>query len=211
MDLFCKWCHETKDESEFLRRNTELPYSLANVRCCKQCNSRRNKDRYRDPAIKSRQLHANAKWRREHPEKMAEYTARFYEKNPAQQQARARVKHMLRKGYWKRQPCCICGSMEEVEAHHDSYAPAHWETVRWLCKKHHEAWHSKLDPIKKALLVEDLATAEGFRKDAAAILRQIKELRVKFREVADKAAHEELTAWTKVMDWANENFEEFWR
>jgi len=140
---------------------------------------------------------------------MAAYTAAFYERNPAQQQARARVRHLLRAGYWTRQPCVVCGEIEGVEAHHDSYAPQHWELVRWLCKKHHEGWHQLLDPRKRVLLEGALSTAQGLRHQAAGYLGEVKALREEYRKVSDEASHLELSAWTKVMEAAEPLFQEF--
>ncbi len=209
MELICTWCKEAKIETEFLRRNAAFPYSQSNVRCCKSCNSRRNRERYCDPGIRTKQLRANDKWRREHPERMAAHHAEFVKRNPAQQQARARVRTLLRYGHWSKRPCVVCGEMEGVEAHHDSYAPAHWEIVRWLCKRHHESWHQRLDPHKKGLLGVDLLKVDELRKEGVEYLHQIKVLRERYRVCMEQASALELSAWSKVMETAEPMFQRF--
>lgn len=44
-----------------------------------------------------------------------------------------------------KQPCEKCG--EKASAHHDSYLPDKWLSVRWLCRKHHAEWHRENNPI----------------------------------------------------------------
>lgn len=64
-----------------------------------------------------------AKWRAAHP--------------------KARWAHMalasaVRRGIVERGPCEVCGAAE-VDGHHDDYdRPAN---VRWLCRRHHKAFH----------------------------------------------------------------------
>jgi hypothetical protein len=42
------------------------------------------------------------------------------------------------------QPCEVCGSEEEIHAHHDDYNKP--TEVRWLCKTHHNEWHLENEP-----------------------------------------------------------------
>jgi hypothetical protein len=99
--------------------------------------------------------------------------------------------------------------MEGVEAHHDSYAPAHWEIVRWLCKRHHESWHQRLDPHKKGLLGVDLLKVDELRKEGVEYLHQIKVLRERYRVCMEQASALELSAWSKVMETAEPMFQRF--
>lgn len=206
MELVCKWCGEVKDVSALVLRDKKIPPTQPNVRCCKMCNSAKNKHRYTDPTIRAKQLKANSAWRQENADKMAEYTKRFYEKRPNQQRARTRVGSLIRSGVWQRQPCCVCGSDVQVEAHHDSYAPPHWETVRWLCKEHHEKWHQLLDPVKAAIITEPLNEVAAMRQESGDILKQMAELRQRHQKLVFEADAMELRTWNKVVEEAQPLF-----
>ena len=104
MEYKCKWCSEIKPEEQFVRRNTKEPYSERNIRCCKACNQARNRQRYKDPEIRRKQIEANGKWRKENPEKMGVYAKEFLERRPNNLKARSKVGHMIRRGYWTSQP-----------------------------------------------------------------------------------------------------------
>jgi hypothetical protein len=52
--------------------------------------------------------------------------------------ARSTLNHAVRDGKISREPCAVCGS-EKSEAHHDDYTRP--LDVRWLCFKHHRAYH----------------------------------------------------------------------
>lgn len=206
MDYKCKWCEEVKPEELFIKRNTKEPYSEKNIRCCRVCNQKRNQERYKVPEIRDKQLVANAKWRKEHPERMEEFKREFHKRTPKNQQARNKVGYMIRRGYWTKQPCEVCGSMDNLEAHHDSYAEAHWTTVRWLCKEHHEQWHQALDPAKGPILEEPLAEVSRLRQEHDEIQRQMSALRKRALACKKLADEIEFDAWSKVQKVAVEIF-----
>jgi hypothetical protein len=56
-------------------------------------------------------------------------------RNPEKHLARKFVKAGIELGYFKREPCEICGNVKS-EAHHISYTGSF--NIKWLCKKHHE-------------------------------------------------------------------------
>lgn len=206
MDYKCKWCEEIKPEEAFIKRNTKEAYSERNIRCCRACNQRRNKERYKVPEIREKQLIANAKWRKEHPEEMAGYAEKFIANFPSGLKARSKVGYMIRRGYWTKQPCEVCGSMDNLEAHHDSYAEAHWTTVRWLCKEHHEQWHQALDPVKGPILEEPLAEVSQLRQEHDELQRQISALRKRALACKKLASEIEFDAWSQVQKIAAEMF-----
>ena len=45
--------------------------------------------------------------------------------------------------------CSECGKIDEIQAHHDSYAPEHRLNVRWLCKKCHSSYHRKYPDLDR--------------------------------------------------------------
>lgn len=207
MEYKCKWCSEIKPEEQFIRRNTKEPYSESNIRCCRECNTARNRERYRDDnRVREKQLVANAKWRLENKDRQRELEAQFNQRTPRNQKARNKVSHMIRRGYWTKQPCEVCGSTEGIEAHHDSYAEAHWTTVRWLCKEHHEKWHQNLDPVKNPILEEPLAKVAQLRAEHDAVQHQMSVLRRKALELKKEADDLEFEAWSAVQKAAVEMY-----
>lgn len=53
--------------------------------------------------------------------------------------ARAYANTYQRRGKLIPQPCCICGSMEGLEKHHEDYTKP--LNVIWYCREHHIAHH----------------------------------------------------------------------
>ena len=206
--LRCNWCKEEKPDHLLVRRDAAKPYTQPNIRNCKQCQAAYAKHRYARTDVRSKQLRANAAWRKAHPEKQRQYEKQFAADRPAQVKARNRVSYLLRIGLWQRRTCEICG-LPETEAHHDSYAPAHWETVRWLCKEHHERWHQMLDPIKGEIAAESLAKVLQLRDEAKAVQAEITRLRARFQELHTEANANELATWNKVVEIAEPMFANF--
>ncbi len=206
MEFTCTWCNETKSEEAFVRRDTKQPYSVKNIRCCKACNTAKNRDRYKVPEIKEKQIEANAKWRAENSEKMQAYTKEFREQNPRNGQAKDKVNYMLRKGYWTRQPCEVCGKTEGVEAHHDSYAVAHHLTVRWLCKEHHEKWHQVLDPIKVPILAASEWAVSAANREIIALQDTVVAARKRIKVLQQDMDGLDFDAWVQVQKAAESLF-----
>lgn len=56
--------------------------------------------------------------------------------------ARAAVYALVRKGIIERPPICQKCGMPKPDAHHFlGYAPEHWLSIEWLCRKCHKAAH----------------------------------------------------------------------
>ena len=53
--------------------------------------------------------------------------------------AQTAVRIALAWGKLVRKACEMCDN--QGQAHHDSYYPNRWLDVRWLCGRHHRAWH----------------------------------------------------------------------
>ena len=207
MEYKCKWCSEIKPEEQFVKRKASDPYSEQNIRCCKACNTEKNRQRYRDNNdVREKQLVANAKWRLEHKDRQRELEAQFNQRTPRNQKARNKVRHMVRRGYWTKQPCEVCGRDDYVEAHHDSYAEAHWTTVRWLCKQHHEQWHHNLDPVKNSILEEPLAKVFALREEHDEIHHQMADLRRRALAIKKEAEDLEFLAWSAVQKAASDMY-----
>ena len=211
MQLLCRWCKESKPADQFIMRRRIDPVCQSNVRCCKECQSKYNRRRYGDPGIRAKQLRANMAWRKAHPERLRSYEKKSHAAMPARQRARNRVGYMLRQGLWMKQPCVICGRLEDVEAHHDSYAEAHWETVRWLCKEHHEIWHMVRDPMRKEILGETEPRINALRQEASEVQRQLIELRERFRTLHSEADALDLASWNRLLEALQPKWAEFCR
>ena len=68
------------------------------------------------------------KWRKDHP---GPRTGEAKSK----EQARKKLAYAVKRGVVKRGPCETCGTMKQIEAHHDDYTKP--LEVRWLCRPHH--------------------------------------------------------------------------
>lgn len=68
-----------------------------------------------------------------------ERTTRWRVENPEKRSAQKKVGHALKTGKLERQPCEVCGTTENVHAHHDDYSKP--LEVRWLCVAHHRVEH----------------------------------------------------------------------
>ena len=149
MKLYCQVCEATKNDIEFIKRKRDEPYSQKNVRCCKKCNSDRNKRRYHNnPKAKETQLSCTKKWVERNPKKMREIHKRYETKNMVKRRAKDAIKRAIKAGKINRSACEVCGTSINVHGHHDSYDIDRWLDVRWLCLNHHKEWHVILDPLK---------------------------------------------------------------
>lgn len=84
---------------------------------------------------------ANAKWRKENPQKHAESGRRWFLANPEKRKAENLVRNELRSRRLTRQPCSVCGA-PKTHAHHEDYSKP--LDVVWLCPLHHRARHKEL-------------------------------------------------------------------
>ena len=67
---------------------------------------------------------------------------------PEREFARSKAAQAIQSGKLLRQPCEVCGSEQNIEAHHDDYSKP--LNVRWLCRKHHLAVERKRRAARKA-------------------------------------------------------------
>lgn len=149
--LFCNRCQTTKTPQDFTRSSGSWCVS------CKAENSKiyywKNKDninlekkkRYNeDSDYREKVLVRNRAYFEENKEEIYRKQAeadRKRKKDPEERkkfQARRKISNSLAAGKIMRKPCDICGSTENLEAHHYmGYEPENWLNVQWLCRKHH--------------------------------------------------------------------------
>lgn len=149
MQLLCSWCGVEKPANEFLKRKAGEPYSQKNVRCCRECNRARNRERFHtDPEVHRKAALATKRWSERNKDKVRDSQRRYDERNAVKRTAKQQVRTAISNGRLERMPCEVCGATRNVHGHHDSYEPDKWLDVRWLCRDHHKAWHLILDPMR---------------------------------------------------------------
>ena len=129
----CFKCGEVKPLSAFYRHSQMAD---GHVNKCKECNTldvRNNRalkvDYYReyDKSRGNRQTYG--------------YVKNYREKYPNKYKAHCIVNNSIRAKKLHKEPCIICGTQENVVAHHNDYLKP--LNVEWMCQAHHCQWHKK--------------------------------------------------------------------
>ena len=154
----CNECHRIRDSEWRLKTGRTLRHRTGLCRCgqpmakyskcyCKDCLAKIARERLRnDEQFREKIYERNRKRRLRSPEEFIKYSARTL------------IRNMLNKGYIFKEPCSVCGSTENIEAHHEDYSRPF--DVTWLCRQHHNDAHHPTkqdsiddeipeDPIKK--------------------------------------------------------------
>lgn len=143
MRVRCKHCGVEKDIAEFNKHLASGPLKPWNVRRCKACAHDEYIKRYATPARRKKLLKASINWKKANPERHAELAREYRARHKDRITAQNRLNYAVRKGLVERTPCEVCGSDDKVHAHHDSYDPADWYNVRWLCYVCHKLEHTQ--------------------------------------------------------------------
>ena len=107
---------------------------------CKECHKARMLEYYRTPGYKAK----NAGYQRK---RLA------VKENYAKHAARTAVSWALRTGRMTKPDfCTICGSDQEIEAHHEDYAKR--LEVVWLCRPCHVKYHADKAAIQASLKIK---------------------------------------------------------
>ena len=106
--------------------------------CCKRY-ARKQPGRPEYEKLRNQQPHRVAlrkAYQKEHPEVCNPLKKAWELRNPEKKRACTALNNAIRDGKIVRQTICeVCGSAQNVEAHHDDYTKVF--DVRWLCKRHH--------------------------------------------------------------------------
>lgn len=102
---------------------------------------REYRERNRDKLNKTKREWAQKNRNREYDRA---YSKKVYRERLPQKTAINAIAQAMRLGIVERQPCEVCGKY--AHAHHDDYAKPY--DVRWLCKPHHQQWHTVNGPGK---------------------------------------------------------------
>jgi hypothetical protein len=136
----CLTCGLKKEPSEFYKHPKTKDRLCSS---CKSCNSAYSKKRNLSPSPekisydrKRWEIRKNSeKYRLQKKIREAEYRARSKPKI----KCRTIVIQALKIGLIRKLPCEICGSSENIQAHHDDYSKP--LQIRWFCAFHHRQLH----------------------------------------------------------------------
>lgn len=82
----------------------------------------------------------NRQYRAETRQQAAAYRAEYKATCAPKIAAKNAIRLAILTGKLRQQPCEVCGATV-ADAHHDDYsAPLE---IRWLCRRHHTAWHAE--------------------------------------------------------------------
>lgn len=132
----CFKCGEDKPLSAFYRHKGMADGFLGKCKECTKIDVKSN----RDKDIDRIRAYDRARGSRQTSEYSKEYRLKF----PLKYKAHVMIGNALRDGKIFKEPCQLCGTIENIHAHHDDYAKP--LNVRWLCTVHHKQWHSENGP-----------------------------------------------------------------
>lgn len=145
----CKGCNIEKDFDEFYKLSANKDGLTGK---CKNCikaqvkdNKEKNADYYREyerkRALLPHRVAARKAYAKTDSGKRASLKAnsKYRNSNPKKYKAHNMVNNAIRDKKLFKEPCEVCGSKENIHAHHDDYAKP--LNVRWLCAFHHSEWH----------------------------------------------------------------------
>lgn len=76
---------------------------------------------------------------------LKKWKRQYRQRSPMRFKAQAAVRGAVRRGLIKKEPCAICASNQDIEAHHHKgYEPENWLEIQWLCRVCHNKTHGKL-------------------------------------------------------------------
>lgn len=151
----CVTCHKEKNISDFY--NSKWTKDLHTAEC-KECSKKRAKEHRLKNIEKYREMDRNRSNKAErverhklylkdlkenNPEKyrQVKYLAnkKWREKNADKNSAHTKISYLRQTGRLIPEPCKICGSEENVEAHHEDYSKP--LDILWLCSTCHHKIH----------------------------------------------------------------------
>lgn len=133
----CFKCGKELPIDEFYRHSQMKDGHLNKCKVCARRDVRENRTKkveyYREYDHLRQYMETRKQWLLEHQRKVRALHRDKYK-------CRSAVQNALRSHRLIKQPCEICGAMENVQAHHEDYSKP--LDVIWLCFKHHRWIHS---------------------------------------------------------------------
>jgi len=111
--------------------NREIPKELWDSGCCPNCFENVKKDGSR----------LCEECNKKYSKKYRKPYSALSEDQKLRSNARAYFNSHVSRGLIQKQPCSVCGSSLNIEAHHENYSKP--LDVIWLCRKHHKELHLK--------------------------------------------------------------------
>ena len=145
----CRNCNQKKPLDQFY---WHLSMRDKHRSDCKICFQEKRHDYQQVYNIERRHTKAYKQWQHEY-EKTTEYqeahrehAAQYRQQYPERIQACNLVNNSLRNGRLSRQFCEVCGTFQNVEAHHKDYSKP--LDIDWLCSKCHALYHRNIRSLK---------------------------------------------------------------
>lgn len=134
----CRDCGEKKVLAEF---PSHPNMSDGHLNSCKACRSQYMRLRRINESEAFAEIDRARKDDPRRIKQRREWKARYKEKYPEKMRAHAAVGRAVKRGSLIVQPCEVCGTECDVQAHHEDYEQP--LDVRWLCRTHHKEEHAR--------------------------------------------------------------------
>ena len=110
--------------------------------CLRECEVRTaaEKAAYKRAWYRRNKEHCKAYARKYYAENRERYRKWYSRKSPESKKAHGILRHARDKGEIAPEPCLICGTGQNLEAHHENYDKP--LEVVWLCRSHHKLLHA---------------------------------------------------------------------
>lgn len=145
----CNECHRNRDNAWRLKTGRTLRHRTGLCRCgqpfasyskcyCSACATRWKKEYLaKNPDQRDK---SNKRTRERRFLSFDEYVKYW---------ARYTTGYAIKAGYLVKQPCQVCQSSENIEAHHADYSRPY--EITWLCRRHHHEEHKHLKEVSEEL------------------------------------------------------------
>lgn len=143
----CFVCKKDKELDEFYRHPETKDGHLGK---CKECTKGQSSRHYYD-THEARILYE----RKRRPRTKIQVKYKTESELKYQKKANTAVQAAIKKGVLLKQPCEVCGTCQNIQAHHDDYSKP--LEVRWLCPKHHAEFHKHNSNIWRPILDKQAA------------------------------------------------------
>lgn len=98
----------------------------------------------RQAYCKACQAKCMRQWRRDNPDQCREHQRKHIATHRKRHQdraiARQKITWLLKSGKLTPGPCIVCGTTEDIQAHHPDYSKP--PDVVWICRPHHQDHHA---------------------------------------------------------------------